>query len=211
MSLGPGQDLGLSPNVSVPPEPPGRLHSPSSPASSENLSLLPGHLGPSQIMTCPGLRLKSPNLKTVDNEVKVYVSGRTPTPTRGFKRVVWILIRPRSIPRHPSTSHFSASFPEWLCMRQGTGWRQGRPLTHHSLQGQAASCLNFSVPLISCVTLGKLLNLSVDQFLTGEVEIITVPAVLSRFSCIRLFAAPGTVAHQASLSMGFPRKEYWSG
>ena len=26
-----------------------------------------------------------------------------------------------------------------------------------------------------------------------------------------LFATPGTVAHQAPLSMGFPRQEYWSG
>ena len=26
-----------------------------------------------------------------------------------------------------------------------------------------------------------------------------------------IFAAPGTVAHQAPLSMGFSRKEYWSG
>jgi len=25
------------------------------------------------------------------------------------------------------------------------------------------------------------------------------------------FATPWTVAHQASLSMGFPRQEYWSG
>ena len=30
-------------------------------------------------------------------------------------------------------------------------------------------------------------------------------------SCVRLFAAPWTVAYQASLSMGFSRQEYWSG
>ena len=28
---------------------------------------------------------------------------------------------------------------------------------------------------------------------------------------IRLFATPRIVAHQAPLSMGFPRQEYWSG
>ena len=27
----------------------------------------------------------------------------------------------------------------------------------------------------------------------------------------QLFVTPWTVAHQASLSMGFPRQEYWSG
>ena len=35
--------------------------------------------------------------------------------------------------------------------------------------------------------------------------------LLSRFSRVRLFATPWTVAYQASLSMGFSRQEYWSG
>ena len=30
-------------------------------------------------------------------------------------------------------------------------------------------------------------------------------------SHVQLFATPWTVAHQAPLSMGFPRQEYWSG
>ena len=30
------------------------------------------------------------------------------------------------------------------------------------------------------------------------------------FNCVRLFSIPWTVAHQ-TLSMGFPRQEYWSG
>ena len=30
-------------------------------------------------------------------------------------------------------------------------------------------------------------------------------------SCVQLFATPWTVAHQAFLSMGFSRQEYWSG
>ena len=36
--------------------------------------------------------------------------------------------------------------------------------------------------------------------------------MLSRLlSCVRLFATPWTIAHQAPLSMGFSRQEYWSG
>ena len=35
--------------------------------------------------------------------------------------------------------------------------------------------------------------------------------LLSRFSCVRLCATPWTVAHQAALSMGILRQEYWSG
>ena len=37
------------------------------------------------------------------------------------------------------------------------------------------------------------------------------PCMLSCFSCVQLFATLWTVAHQAPLSMGFPRQEYWSG
>ena len=35
--------------------------------------------------------------------------------------------------------------------------------------------------------------------------------VLCRFRRVWLFPTPGTVAHQASLSMGFSNQEYWSG
>ena len=35
--------------------------------------------------------------------------------------------------------------------------------------------------------------------------------LLSRFSRVRLFATPWTVAHQALLSMDFSRQDYWSG
>ena len=35
-------------------------------------------------------------------------------------------------------------------------------------------------------------------------------ACLSRLSHVRLFATPWTVAHQALLSTGFSRQEYWS-
>ena len=35
--------------------------------------------------------------------------------------------------------------------------------------------------------------------------------VLSCFSHVQLFVTPWTEAHQAHLSMGFSRQEYWSG
>ena len=38
-----------------------------------------------------------------------------------------------------------------------------------------------------------------------------ISLLLLLFSHIQLFATPWTVAHQASLSMGFSRQEYWSG
>ena len=35
--------------------------------------------------------------------------------------------------------------------------------------------------------------------------------MLSCFSCVRLCVTPWTAAHQAPLSPGFSRQEYWSG
>ena len=40
---------------------------------------------------------------------------------------------------------------------------------------------------------------------------VCVHARAQSFSCAQLFATPWTVAHQAPLSMGFSRQEYWSG
>ena len=39
----------------------------------------------------------------------------------------------------------------------------------------------------------------------------TVGHVLSHFSPVSFFVTPLTVAHQAPLSMGFSKQEYWSG
>ena len=39
----------------------------------------------------------------------------------------------------------------------------------------------------------------------------TLLLLLSHFGHIQLFATPWIVAHQAPLSKGFPRQEYWSG
>ena len=38
-----------------------------------------------------------------------------------------------------------------------------------------------------------------------------VKVKVKSLSRVRLFATPWTVAHQAPLSMGFSRQEYWSG
>ena len=35
--------------------------------------------------------------------------------------------------------------------------------------------------------------------------------LVSHFSCVQLCVTPWTIAHQAPLSMRFPRQEYWSG
>ena len=42
-------------------------------------------------------------------------------------------------------------------------------------------------------------------------DLFTYACMLSRFSRVQLFGTPRTVVHQAPLSMGFSRQEYWSG
>ena len=45
---------------------------------------------------------------------------------------------------------------------------------------------------------------------SGMYHIGVCGSMLSRFSCVQLFVTLWTVAHQASLSVGFSRQEYWS-
>ena len=44
-----------------------------------------------------------------------------------------------------------------------------------------------------------------------QVRIKHSTCMLSRFSCVQLFATPRTLACQAPLPMGFSRQKYWSG
>ena len=49
-----------------------------------------------------------------------------------------------------------------------------------------------------------ILILSLQKFQEVKVKVKSL-------SPVRLFVTPGTIAHQAPASMGFPRQEYWSG
>ena len=53
-------------------------------------------------------------------------------------------------------------------------------------------------------------TLAVVVFCQSSPSLLGV-CMLSRFSHVRLFETPWTVAHQAPLSMGCSRQEYWSG
>ena len=50
-----------------------------------------------------------------------------------------------------------------------------------------------------------------DIFICYSSFVSCMHACLSHFSCVWLFATLWAVAHQAPLSMGFSRQEYWSG
>ena len=57
-------------------------------------------------------------------------------------------------------------------------------------------------------------RMSEDLFLVSKIITKLCFLVLQlcwSLSCIRLLLTPGAVAHQAALSMEFPRQEYWSG
>ena len=55
----------------------------------------------------------------------------------------------------------------------------------------------------------KSLELQADSLLLSHQERYICSVHL--LSCVQLFATPCTVVYQASLSMGFPRQEYWNG
>ena len=65
--------------------------------------------------------------------------------------------------------------------------------------------------LISNVCPEKGLGSRVFAFSAGLSAEISLSCVLSHFSRVRLFVTLWTVAHEAPLSMGFSRQEYWSG
>ena len=56
------------------------------------------------------------------------------------------------------------------------------------------------------------MNMSRERKCPSERDLLLLLLLLlSRFSRVRLFAAPWTAAYQAPPSMGFSRQEYWSG
>ena len=52
---------------------------------------------------------------------------------------------------------------------------------------------------------------SFSSFSSPLLLLLLLLLLLSRFSRVQLCATPWTAAHQAPLSMGFSRQEYWSG
>ena len=75
--------------------------------------------------------------------------------------------------------------------------------------------------LVSCITNGLLHCRQILYWLSHQgspqrINWIHIhnpvhPSMLSHFSHVQLFETLWNVAHQAPLSMGFPRQEYWSG
>ena len=61
-----------------------------------------------------------------------------------------------------------------------------------------------------CLGILKLLTGQCSTFHTLVHLSFNTVCVLSCLSCVRLFATIWTVAHQAPLSIGFSRQEYWS-
>ena len=74
-----------------------------------------------------------------------------------------------------------------------------------------------TVWLVKALSLPFLKVRSVHSFGMWDTVVLSLGTVnfsaflLSRFSHVRLFVTLWTVAHQASLSKGFSRQEYWSG
>ena len=65
----------------------------------------------------------------------------------------------------------------------------------------------------SCSTIMKEQNIKVSEtscWHWPEADAKLPAVLLNHYSCVRLFATPWTVAHQAPLSVEFSRQEHWS-
>ena len=77
--------------------------------------------------------------------------------------------------------------------------------------------IDLSFFIITFIPITEFIQIFSFVFLEKESQIIVfrhflyIVVVVQPLSCVQLFATPWTVAHQAPLSMGFPRQEYWSG
>ena len=77
-----------------------------------------------------------------------------------------------------------------------------------NLEEGGPRCPRFRVGALMTSSFGKRSQLrkSLDSLPRGVYELCA-----KLLSCVQLFATLWTVAHQAPLSMGFSRQEYWSG
>ena len=105
----------------------------------------------------------------------------------------------------------------WAC--QGlteTGPHLSAAGSHWILSAAAARSLQLC-PTLCDPTDGSPLGSSVPGILQARIlewvaiSFSNAACVLCCFSRVRLFATPRTAAHQAPLSTGFSRQEYWSG
>ena len=121
-----------------------------------------------------------------------YQSGLTcPLSSRGSSR-------PRIEPESPASSALQAN--SWLPGKSrsllGSHW--GSPLFNTYMYQICILYILFDTNI--CYVYFKAETVAVDVLLS-----------LLSLSCVQLFVTPGTLVCQLSLSMGFPRWEYWSG
>ena len=115
---------------------------------------------------------------------------------------------------HNSISHFVQSMRGRSHIFRG----QSQYLTKYSETLQADHMLQAAVAMAAATVWGHEFTVNSgsrddtrEAFSFSHVTFKLCVWVLSRFSCVRLFATLWAIAHQAALSMGFCRQECWSG
>ena len=119
---------------------------------------------------------------------------------------------------------FHCAEPVSLKSRCGQGWLLLRAMRERSVPGLSPGFvassrfpLSFHVVFPPCMALSFHMSLfgkdtsHTDLALTFMTSFDLIIYKVNSLSRVRLFATPWTVAHQAPLSMGFSRQEYWSG
>ena len=124
----------------------------------------------------------------------LFRGSRPSQATQGGQVVVALCCRLLEVPSGHAASY---SLHHWLLGKCGSGNRQGSRGLYFlpELLGPPGSL---------CAPVGA------RNSRAAAYSAFSVHSAQS-LSCAQLFAIPWTVAHQAPLSMGFPRREYWSG
>ena len=104
---------------------------------------------------------------------------------------------------------------EWVAISfsRGSSWPRDGTLVSYIAGSFFADCTTREVPY-SLFFYNKNVWKEMSHIMINCplcIQILLCMRVLNHFSCVWLFANLWTVAHQAPLSMGFPRQEYWSG
>ena len=102
-----------------------------------------------------------------------------------------------------TVSHWTVPRKPPACKKQETPL-----LICNFLQGISLSCSISSTTLALRAPCPLSYMAPVQQMFMGRMLLLLPP---SRFSCVQVRATPQTAAHQAPLSLGFSRQEYWSG
>ena len=92
----------------------------------------------------------------------------------------------------------------------GAQYATGEEWKNSSRKKEEAQPKQKQHPVVDVTGDGSKIQCYKEQYCIETWNVRSMKVKVKSLSCVRLFATPWTVAHQALPSMGFSRQEYWS-